>query len=449
MTLLRSPVRRSKSYLFPISLCLLVVGCSLSYIFGNVGTQFDKEKMRSPQQIHITERYGRSLRGVVNSTPILVLRGSYEEMGEAHGVLAGKDIIQSLDNVFISYANLQLANAWDSKILPTARAFVFPAAYESELAGIMQGIEKKYPNRQDRMLRSIGREITIDDLRALNCIIDIMFSADRCSSFSAWGSLTADGEVICGRNLDERYVPGRTPFMILARQPDELNRQATVDITSPGFIGAITACNADGLIFMEHDANGLETSVTQKWVPRAIVLRDAAESSRVGDSADKIASVFMNRLVRFGSNVHIARPANRVPAIRLPFVLEWDRNQRGNGVTVRFEDPSICREAIICTNHFLKRRPDDPDDLKSSHQRFKLMANQLLECRASKRVVGVEKAAKIMDSVARSGEWVTYLTVIAFPGEKKMIFATTPGNGISATRGEWTKLTWDQVFGSY
>jgi hypothetical protein len=62
-------------------------------------------------------------------------------------------------------------------------------------------------------------------------------------------------------------------------------------------------------------------------------------------------------------------------------------------------------------------------------------------------VVDVEKAIKMMDSVAENGEVVTYMTVIAFPRDRTMIFAFSPDEGVSATKGEWIEITWDQVFG--
>jgi hypothetical protein len=52
-----------------------------------------------------------------------------------------------------------------------------------------------------------------------------------------------------------------------------------------------------------------------------------------------------------------------------------------------------------------------------------------------------------MHSVARSGETVTYLTVVAYPGTRKMVFAVTPAHGVAATEGQWVEITWDSVFG--
>ena len=433
-------------WMLSIGLCLLIVGCGRS---SNKGFHIDMKKMRSQRPFIVTDHYGKSLRGAINGIPVLVIRGSYPEMGEAQGVLAGKDIIQVLDNTLIPYVNKLQPNAWDSQVLPAASTFVFPADYEKELAGMMQGIVKKYPNSQDRTLLSAKREICADDLRALNCIVDLMFTENRCSSFSAWGSLTEDGEVISGRNMDERYIPGNTPFMVLAREPSEPNRLATLDITGPGFIGAITAMNSDGLMVIAHDANGLQASSAEKWEPRAIVLRNAIESARASESADKIASFFLSKSVQSGSNTHIVMPMNVAANNQLPFVLEWDGNNRDNGVTVRVEDPSVVRDAIVCTNHYLKRRPVEQSILNNSQMRFQILVDSLNGYRASKAKIGVEQAVEMLDSVARSDKMVTYLSVIAWPGKRKMAFAITPGRGVSATRGEWTEIIWDQVFSEY
>jgi Acyl-coenzyme A:6-aminopenicillanic acid acyl-transferase len=427
-----------------IGLCLLMAGCWLS---SNFGLHVDMEKMGSQQPFIVSDHYGKSQRGTINDIPVLVLRGSYAEMGEAQGMLAGKDIIQLLDNTLIPFVNKYQPGAWDSKILPAASSFVFPADYEEELAGMMRGIVKKYPNIRDRMLFSIKREIRAGDLHALNCIVDLMSSENGCSSFSAWGSLTENGEAIFGRNLDERYIPGNNPFMVLAREPSEPNRMATLDIASPGFIGAITAMNADGLTVIAHDTNGFQASPEKKWEPRAIVLRNAIESARANDSAEGIARLFMNRSVRLGSNTHVVMPLNRGQKGTSPFVVEWDGNSRDNGVAVRLEDPAIVPDAIVCTNHYLKRRPEKANTLKSSERRMQLMIDTLQGCRAAHKLINVERALEIMNSVAQRGDWVTYLTVIAIPKEKKIFFAITPGKGVPAPYGKWTELTWNEVFG--
>lgn len=119
----------------------MLVGCGRDNNVATDSSRMDIQKMmRCSQQIEVTERYSKSLRVRINAIPVLVLRGNYEEMGEAHGVLAGKEIIQFLDNILIPYANKQHPNSWDRKVLPAAGAYVFSANYEKELTAMMRGI---------------------------------------------------------------------------------------------------------------------------------------------------------------------------------------------------------------------------------------------------------------------------------------------------------------------
>ena len=427
--------------------CLLSMECGSDYKLKSGEIDIKINKMQPSNRIEITERYGKSVRSTAGNVPILVLRGGYEELGEAQGALAGKEIVGLLDKILIPYVNQAQPTAWESRVVPAAGSFEFPARYERELSGIMQGIENRYPGKLDRMLLSIGREINIDDLRALNCFIDIMPSEGGCSSFSAWGSLTEGGEVICGRNLDERYIPGKPPFVIMAREPAESNRQASIELTCPGIVGTSTAMNRDGLIVMGHDEQGLQCPAAGKWLPRSIVLRDVIESARAEDSVDRIASIVKERPARSGNNTHIARTVHDHANGSLPFVLEWDGNRVEDGATVRIEDPSVVKDAIVCTNHFVRRRTEKLEGSSDSRMRFQVLTDSLREYHDSKKTIGVENAIKIMDSVARSGEIVTYLTSIAIPGEKRIVFAVSPGGGISATREEWIEITWDQIFG--
>lgn len=434
-------------FLATLSLCLSSMGCGTDQKLKSGEFPIRINKMEPAHPTGITERYGKSLRSTAGNVPVLVLRGDYEELGEAQGALAGKEIIYLLDKILIPSLNQAEANVWDSRVLPAAGSFVFPARYDKELSGMIRGIEKRYPDKFDRMLFSIGREINIDDLRALNCFIDMTPSGGGCSSFSAWGSLTQSGEVICGRNMDERYIAGKVPFMIVAREPAESNRQASIELTCPGLVGVLTAMNKDGLILMAHHEQGLQCPAAGEWLPRSIVFRDVIESVRAGDSVDQIVSSFKDRPVRTGNNTHIARPAYGNAKVSLPFVLEWDGNSLDHGVSLRNEDPSVARDAIVCTNHFVTRRHEELAGSRNSRMRFQILADSLRKYHDSKETISVEKAIRMMDSVARSGEVVTYFTVIAIPGEKRIVFAVSPGRGISATREEWIEITWDLIFG--
>lgn len=437
------PNKQKIIHFLALTVFVFGIGCQQGY---RIRPGDATKKVQGHEEIEVTRRYGKSLRGRVNSIPVLVLRGSYEELGEAHGVLAGKDIIRLLDSLLIPFANRGQKNVWDTKILPASQSFVIPDDYEKELKGIFNGIKTIYPEKHDRILKSLNREVNIEDLRALNSFGDIFLSMGGCSSFSVWGSLTANGDVICGRNLDERYIPGKPPFMIMAREPSDLNRQSSIDINGPGMIGVSTAMNADGLTFILHDSGGINADERIEWVPRGIVLREAIELSRVVDSAEKIGSNFSGRAVRISSNIHVTLSRNEFAKSPSPFVVEWDGRAKENGITVREGDSSVLKDGIVCTNHFVNRRTEGVSASKSSRMRYALLLKLIQEYHSSKRKINVGNAIRILDSVGENGDIVTYLSVVAIPKERKMIFAVSPGNGLSATKREWIEITWDQIF---
>jgi hypothetical protein len=205
--------------------------------------------------------------------------------------------------------------------------------------------------------------------------------------------------------------------------------------------------NADGLMLMGHDEQGLQSSSASNWIPRTIVLREAIEAARATDSIDKITEIFENRPVRLGNNTHIAMPISKDQTISPAIIREWDGNAQENGATNRVTSPNNLHGAIVCTNHYVKRRHGAIVATESSLRRFQLLTHFLEKCRASKTTIDMETAIRMMDLVAENGETITYLSVIAVPSERKLIFSISPGQGISATKTEWTEISWDQVFG--
>jgi len=435
-------------FLILVILNFLFLNCALELCYSKSITCGIVKPIHIDNQIAVTERYGKSFRGQIKGVTVLVLRGSYEERGEAHGALVGKQIIQLLDQTLISYINQKQPNAWVDVVLPLTRSYRFSQQYERMLLAMIRGIKKTLTDKQDRMLISIGRPIGVDDLRALNCVSDIMGEVDGgCSSFSAWGSLTENGQVISARNLDYRAFPGEIPIIVVAQEPAEVDLQATIEIGTAGYIGASTAMNADGLMLMMHYEKGLQARSENNYLPRALIVRDALEKVRATDPVKQIARILKNRPVRIGNNTHVTFPLQDLLYGPFPVVMEWDGNEREDGVTIRYPDNTVVSDAIICTNHYVKRREEKKGEWENSQKRFELLKNTLRRLHISNAVIDVNKAKAIMHSVARHGETVTYLTVVALPKDRKIVFSVTPKRGVPATRGEWIEITWNSVFG--
>ncbi len=383
--------------------------------------------------LQVQERHGRSFRGTVDGFPVLVLRGSHRERGEAHGRLEAAAVVSLLDDVVIATLHKLAPGAWEKKFVKEAAGFAFPARYEEELAGLLEGLRAALPGAQDRTLKSVGREIRLEDLKALNCLSDLF--GEGCSSFSAWGARTPDGTPIVGRNLDYFAFPLSTRAILLAEEPSEKGLRATVDVLMPGFIGVSTALNADGAFLALHDERGLPGAATSGWVPRSLALRTAIEGATGAGAVTDVAAALRGVPVRLGNNVHVCGTSG--PSA----VLEWDGNAKDDGVTTRGPDG---RPWLVCTNHYCLREKGDggPD----SGGRFAQVTRGLESLAAADRKLDLGLAKKLLEGVGRSGPLVTHLSYVAWPAARRWTFAVSPQTAVSASKGRWIALEWKDVF---
>ncbi|HLY10743.1 MAG TPA: C45 family autoproteolytic acyltransferase/hydrolase [Planctomycetota bacterium] len=383
--------------------------------------------------LEIQERHGKSFRGTIDGFPVLMLRGTHRERGEAHGRLEAAAILSILDEVLIPYMHKLTPGSWERKFLRETAAFSFPARYEEELAGMLDGLRAALPRAEDRTLKSLQREIRGDDLKALNCLSDILGAG--CSSFSAWGGHTADGTPIVGRNLDYYAFPLSSKAVLLACEPAEAGLKATVDVLMPGFIGVGTALNSDGAFLALHDEKGLPGAATTGWVPRSLALRSAIESASGAAAVADVAAALQGVPVRVGNNVHVCGTAG--PSS----VLEWDGNAKDGGVTSRGPEG---HEMLVCTNHYCLREKAEPRP--DSGGRFEKVSRGLESLAAADRKIDLAAARKLLEGVGRSGPIVTHLSYVAWPAARRWTFAVSPQTGVSATKGPWIALEWKDVF---
>ena len=376
-------------------------------------------------RLQVEARHGKSFRGTLDGMKVVVLRGTQAERGEAQGVLGAKEIVQILDQALIPALQARKPGAWDADFIPAARAFAWPPRFAAELDAMLGGLRKALPDPKDRTIKALGREIGIDDLKALNALSDIIGTG--CSSFSAWGSRTPDGETITARNADYAAFPIAGQTMLVAIDPAEKDLKPTMDVGLFGSVGAGTAMNGEGVFLALHDERGLPGQKTSGWLPRTLALREAIEKAR---AIDDVAAALRKSPTKVGNNVHVSGPS---PG--LPCVVEWDGNAEGGGVTVRKPEG----ELLVCTNHYVARAKRDNGE--------SLGRSATLSRGAENRKIDFEIAKGMLDSVAKNGGSVTHLSVIAWPAARRMAVAISPQNGVSATRGKWRVVAWADLFG--
>ena len=383
--------------------------------------------------LEIQERHGKSFRGTIDGFPVLLLRGTHRERGEAHGRLEAAAILSLLDDVLIPSLHKLAPDCWEKKLVKESASFAFPARYEEELSAMLGGLRAALPQSEARMLKSLRREIGLEDLKALNCLSDILGAG--CSSFSAWGARTPDGTPIVGRNLDYFAFPLSSKALLLAVEPSEKTLRATVDVLMPGFIGVGTALNSDGAFLALHDERGLPGPASANWVPRSLALRTAIETATGAHAVSDIEAALQGVPVRIGNNVHVCGSAG--PGA----VLEWDGNAKDRGVTVRGPEGL---ESLVCTNHYCAREKSDggPD----SGGRFATVSRGLEAMASAGRKIDLDIAKKLLQTVGRSGALVTHLSYVAWPAARRWAFSVSPQTGISASKGRWIALEWKDVF---
>jgi len=383
--------------------------------------------------LEIQERHGKSFRGTIDGFPILLLRGTHRERGLAHGRLEAAAILSTLDDVLIPTLHKLAPGSWEKKLIQESASFAIPARYEEELSGMLEGLRAALPQEEARTLRTLHREIRLEDLKALNCLSDILGAG--CSSFSAWGARTPDGTPIVGRNLDYFAFPLSSKALLLAVEPSEKTLKATVDVVMPGFIGVSTALNSDGAFLALHDEKGLPGGAAAAWVPRSLALRTAIESATGAAAVRDVEAALRGVPVRIGNNVHVCGTSG--PAA----VLEWDGNAKDDGVTSRGPEG---QETLVCTNHYCLREKSDggPD----SGGRFTTVSRGLDAIGSAGRKIDLDLAKKLLQTVSRSGALVTHLSYVAWPAARRWTFAVSPQTGISASKGRWIALEWKDLF---
>jgi hypothetical protein len=203
--------------------------------------------------------------------------------------------------------------------------------------------------------------------------------------------------------------------------------------------------NAEGIVLLVHDEDGLPIEKAAGYTPRPLVSRDALEQIKLAQKPDEIAELFSDKKVITGNNTHIVFPSRNGAPGPHACVVEWDGNPAGDGAAIRLPDPELDSDALLCTNHYLERR-DAAESEGGTLSRMASLVEAVGTARTSKTTIGVEEAKRMMDAVAVRGEGVTYLTAIAFPDEKRFIFATTPDTGVPATEGRWIEVNWDAIF---
>lgn len=228
-----------------------------------------------------------------------------------------------------------------------------PDEYKTEIFGISQSASNTYnyiaPPYQ-RLLYFHGAHDIGHALRDLALV--------GCSSFAAWGTHTADGRLLIGRNFDFYVSDAFSSEKVVAFiRPDQGYKHAMV--TWAGMVGAVSGMNEKGLT-VTINAGKSDLPYKAK-TPISLLTREILQYAATIDEAIQIArqrEVFVSEAIMVGS-----------AADRKAVVIEVSPKKFG------VYDVENNGELLICTNHF-QSRPYVTDknnvrQMEESHSRYR------------------------------------------------------------------------------
>lgn len=345
---------------------------------------------------------------------VLELWGTPAEAGYTQGYLLADRILGVIDGYMLAPEILPNTAFYNAVIVAGVDTqFAWPADAEAELGALFTGMQDRLGPERVRSER-LDRPLTVNDLKAANTLAD--WFGFMCSSFSIWGPLTPNGDVLTARNLDFPFTLTLQRSQLVVVRHGAADRAGWVGISWPGLIGVYTAMNAAGVTMLMHDANGLPPERDRPCIPRSLTLRTALEQARPATFITDVQRVFQTHPVIMGNNIHVSAPrtvAAAVPAV----VFEYDANHRDAGVTVRM--PAAGESAIYCTNHMCERVA--PRDCK----RYAKLERRLTECTAEHHTLTPEEAFDLLRAVRQR---MTLHAVCMLPHERRLLVQFPPLN---------------------
>lgn len=247
----------------------------------------------------------------------LLVWGTHEEMGYAHGFLLAEQCIANMTRFVVgsSVYHWWTASDYQNQVLPYFRTyFSIPAKYQEEAEGLHAGMQAKGVSLYHAAL---GRDVTVEDLLCTNALGD--FQGFNCSSNSGWGESTAaddtlEGGLVIARNFEFKTGQNATlgnTSLIIAFDPSDPKEQRTASVTFAGYFGCTSVVNSHGVgAFID---NGNYPSVGAippgSLIPFGFSLRNAIEEHATMDVFG-VASRIYHAASRYAYDVHLVSPAD-------------------------------------------------------------------------------------------------------------------------------------------
>jgi hypothetical protein len=378
--------------------------------------------------VEIKTRHGQSWRGTIDGLSVLMLRGNHRERGEAHGILAGREIVNSC-NQLATMLQKKLPGGWSTAII-IGKQFQLPKRYREELEGMLAGIEQS-TTADERTLTAAKRPLSVEDLALLNTA-DV-FELFRCSQFSAWGPAAAGGELIVGRNFDYPPILPRENFCVLAIEPSEAGLRPTIDALFFGFVGCgISAINDVGMYIAPNSGGPSPREILPKEPIAAgymlrTFLETAPPATAVEELTEQVKSHFALPIL-----LHVV-PAKSELGKQTPIILEFTPSATAPTAVIRKPEAGV--PSLFVANHHVKNAVD------LSKGRCGILKSECEKCLAGGKPIDFE-GAKSMLHAARQDS--TYISVVSWPHAGRMRAAIAEPGKV-ATESRYYEVEWQAI----
>lgn len=266
----------------------------------------------------------------------LYVAGDPLERGLANGVLT-EELLQRQETAFISQVQELVPSRFRQWLL---RGFLkhfsrqledhVPSAYLAEIYGLSRSAQDTFNFIAPPYPRLLYFHAAHDIGHALQDLALV-----GCTSFAAWGSHTADGKLLIGRNFDFYAGDAFSKEKIIAFiNPDQGYKHAMV--TWPGMVGAVSGMNEKGLTVTINAGKSAIPYMAK--TPISLLTREILQHAGDIDEAIYIArqrEVFVSESIMVGS----AADGKAV-------LIEVSPHELGV-----YEVPNTT-DVLVCANHF-------------------------------------------------------------------------------------------------
>ena len=354
---------------------------------------------------------------------IVVLHGSYYEMGQQYGKLLKTQL-----NDFYQAT-------WES----------FTKQEQDEVLMLIGELASGYTTRQLEILQGMAEtsDLTITELMILDQNTATSFAKFACSYIAAWGPYAADGTLIAGRNFDWFKALNElwSPYLTVVVYNPTSGGHSTATIGYVGMVNGLTGINDQGLLIeMNNGTNSMGVQIFLK--NRTSYLNDMLNFLWDAGSIETLGKLIETTRTMTPVIINIANGEESFSYENAPF----ETKKRGPN------EPGL----LVATNHYML--PSWGILNRPSHTRSLERYDNLLELgNKYKGTIDVNVMQTILDTPLGDGGAteilaedtstnpdLTMYQVIVIPSEKK-IWVKTP-NYPTYPNNNWIFIDLNQLF---